>query len=284
MAEQRKYSAAEVQEILRRAADKSAATQDELDHDDLVAAAREAGIDPAAVEAAAGEVQADRAHEDVGRELRAKKRQGFLSHLSAYVIVNVALVLMSLFVTGRPWSAMVAIGWGIGLAFHLLSAFREPTREEINEFVIARGARDKALERVRDKLRERQDEHDRRARETAEKSQKKQEKQRRKEQLAQASEALESAVEQGVAAALKAAAQQIDQLSKKASDAPASTDFARYVQEKKGKGEAAPQSAASQPSRAATGVRVDASAVESTTDEAEAARSEPVVRNTKART
>lgn len=258
MAEQRKYSAAEVQEILRRAADKTAAQSDELEHDELVAAAREAGLDPSAVEAAAAEVHAGRSSEDAGRELRERKRRGFLSHLSAYLIVNVALVLMSLLVTGKPWSAAVAIGWGIGLAFHLLSAFREPTKDEIKEFVIEKEAREKALERVRDKLALKQRAHEDKLVETQRKEQKRQEKQRRKEKIAEASEALESAVEKGVAAALEAAAAQLDQLSKQGQPpASAPSEFSKYVQDKKGTNPAA-TSAPTAANAPQTGVRVDA--------------------------
>lgn len=288
MAEPRKYSAAEVQEILRRAAEKTAAQSDDLEHDELVSAAREAGLDPAAVEAAAAEVHAGRSREDAGRELREKKRKGFLSHLSAYLIVNVALVLMSLLVTGRPWSAAVAIGWGIGLAFHLLSAFREPTKDEIQEFVIEREARDKALERVRDKLASKQREHEQRQRDRDAKEQKRQEKQRRKEKIAEASEALESAVEKGVAAALEAAAAQLDQLTKQGQPpAPQPTDFSKYVQEKKATTVVTTSSAQSTTALpASTGVRVDArgaSAAEPTGDE-EQVRIDAARGNAKART
>lgn len=288
MAEPRKYSAAEVQEILRRAAEKTAAQSDDLEHDELVAAAREAGLDPAAVEAAAAEVHAGRSREDAGRELREKKRKGFLSHLSAYLIVNVALVLMSLLVTGRPWSAAVAIGWGIGLAFHLLSAFREPTKDEIQEFVLEREARDKALERVRDKLASKQREHEERQRDRDAKEQKRQEKQRRKEKIAEASEALESAVEKGVAAALEAAAAQLDQLTKQGQpQGQPPTEFSKYVQEKKGTNNV-PTSSPQSPSAASsqTGVRVDARgpAIDAPSAEEEPARIDAARSNAKART
>jgi len=288
MAEPRKYSAAEVQEILRRAAEKTASQSDELEHDELVAAAREAGLDPAAVEAAAAEVHAGRSSHDAGRELRAKKRKGFLSHLSAYLIVNVALVLMSVLVTGRPWSAAVAIGWGIGLAFHLLSAFREPTKDEIQEFVIEREARDKALERVRDKLASKQREHEERQRDREAKEQKRQEKQRRKAKIAEASEALESAVEKGVAAVLEAAAAQLDQLTKQGQpQAPPSTDFSKYVQEKKGSSVSVASATPSATSASAqTGVRVDARGptADGAVAEEERSRIAPARGNTKART
>jgi hypothetical protein len=288
MAEPRKYSAAEVQEILRRAAEKTAAQSDDLEHDELVSAAREAGLDPAAVEAAAAEVHAGRLREDAGRELRERKRKGFLSHLSAYLIVNVALVLMSLLVTARPWSAVVAIGWGIGLAFHLLSAFREPTKDEIQDFVLEREAREKALARVRDKLASKQREHEERQRDRDAKEQKRQEKKRRKQKIADASEALESAVEKGVAAVLEAAAAQLDQLTKQGQpQGQHPSEFSKYVQEKK-RSTAAPTSSTHSSSAAPsqTGVRVDARepAIDAPSAGEERVRIDAARSNAKART
>lgn len=255
MADPRKYTSAEVQEILRRAASKSQDTSDSLEHDDLVAAAREAGLDPAAVEAAALEVASARSTEDAGRELREQKRRGFLSHLSAYVIVNGALLLMSLLATGRPYSLTVAIGWGIGLAFHLLGALREPTRDDVREYLIEREAREQALQRVRDKLADTQRAHEARAADRARKEHQRDEKRRRKEQIEGAKDALESAVQQGVTAVLKAAASEIDARVQSKSKPESDSEFARYVREKKG-GSAA--SAPAPASAAATGVRVDA--------------------------
>lgn len=270
MAEGRKYSADEVHEILRRAAEKSAAraSSDEgLEHDALVAAAREAGLDPAAVEQAAAELDASRSLDSARRELVTERRQGFFSHLSAYVIVNLALVLFALFVTGKPYSLVVAIGWGIGLAFHLLSTVRAPTDREVERFQQERRAEQEALDRALAKTdarrKAREEKERRRAEERARSESKEREKQARKEKLREASEALESAVEKGVAAALEVAASKIESIAKPHSAAGASTDFARYVDEKKrGTSSAAPAAGSTSATDAsgakgATGVRVD---------------------------
>src|SRR5512134_1425890 len=51
------------------------------------------------------------------------KGRKFLSHLSTYVVVIGALFLINLLTSGlgEPWFLFPAIGWGIGLAFHLFS-------------------------------------------------------------------------------------------------------------------------------------------------------------------
>jgi hypothetical protein len=264
MAEERKYSAAEVHEILRRAAEKSASKDSEpaLAHSDLVAAAREAGIDPAEVERAAREVDAQRGEVDAAAELRAKNRRGFLSHLTAYVVVNLALWLFSLVVAGASWGLVPAIGWGIGLVFHLLSAMREPTREQVLRFMRERAAVAEAVARSQARSDERRaaraQKEAKKAEEAARKEQKRQQKEQTKEKLREASEAFESAVEQGVTAALRAAAVQIDALAKKADPVePSPTDFQQYIQQKKGgPAQQAPQ--APQAQSLNTGVRVDA--------------------------
>ena len=48
-----------------------------------------------------------------------KDRKGFLAHLMAYAIVNVALLaLWAMSGRGYYWPMWTAFGWGIGVAFH----------------------------------------------------------------------------------------------------------------------------------------------------------------------
>lgn len=273
MAESRKYTADEVHEILRRAAEKTAArasADDGLEHDALVAAAREAGLDPAAVEQAAAELDESRSLDAARRELVTEKRQGFFSHLSAYAIVNIALVLLAVFVTGKPYSLVVAIGWGIGLAFHLLSALRAPTDRDVERFQKERRAEQEALDRALAKTdarrKSREEKERRRADERAKSESKQREKEARKEKIREASEALETAVEKGVAAALEAAASTIESMAKPAAPTNAPTDFSRYVDDKK-RGSAAPTTSTSNAptnttsnatgATGATGVRIE---------------------------
>lgn len=71
-------------------------------------------------------------------ELRrlARKRAGFKRHLYIYVIVNIFLVLTNFFTSPMvPWSAGPLLGWGLGLAFHGLFAYRAaPGTLEEKEF------------------------------------------------------------------------------------------------------------------------------------------------------
>jgi cytochrome b561 len=59
---------------------------------------------------------------------RLKKRSEFWAHLAAYLLVNALLVTIWLVVSGRGlfWPLFPLFGWGIGLFFHAMDAFRRP--------------------------------------------------------------------------------------------------------------------------------------------------------------
>ena len=59
------------------------------------------------------------------RRVTAKKE--FFTHLAAYVIVNAGLILIYAMTTwgGYPWFIWPLFGWGIGLAFHLVTMLNE---------------------------------------------------------------------------------------------------------------------------------------------------------------
>ena len=56
---------------------------------------------------------------------RVEEKKGFYSHLAAYVIVNIGLILIWAFLAGGgfPWFLFPLLGWGIGLTFHFLGVF-----------------------------------------------------------------------------------------------------------------------------------------------------------------
>ncbi|MFC2021038.1 2TM domain-containing protein [Chloroflexota bacterium] len=56
---------------------------------------------------------------------RVEEKKGFYSHLTAYVVVNIVLVLVWAFAAGGgyPWFLWALGGWGIGLLFHFLGVF-----------------------------------------------------------------------------------------------------------------------------------------------------------------
>jgi hypothetical protein len=58
-------------------------------------------------------------------EKRVKAKKDFYSHLTAYICVNIFLIIIWAFVAGRgfPWFIFPLCGWGIGIAFHFLGVF-----------------------------------------------------------------------------------------------------------------------------------------------------------------
>ena len=55
---------------------------------------------------------------------RVEEKKGFYSHLVAYILVNILLVVIWA-ATGRgfPWFVFPLSGWGIGILFHFLGTF-----------------------------------------------------------------------------------------------------------------------------------------------------------------
>jgi hypothetical protein len=55
---------------------------------------------------------------------RVKARKDFYSHLSAYIVVNILLVIIwAATGAGFPWFIFPLGGWGIGILFHFLGTF-----------------------------------------------------------------------------------------------------------------------------------------------------------------
>lgn len=116
MADERRYSEREVQAILERAVVHDRG--DELTHDDLLAAAHEAGISSEAVEKAALEVDGWRAGEAARERILARRRAGFISHLWAFIAVQLFLLAINLITSPRYlWVVFPLLGWGLGLFF-----------------------------------------------------------------------------------------------------------------------------------------------------------------------
>lgn len=64
---------------------------------------------------------------------RLRKRSEFWGHLVAYVLVNTMLVLVWFFADGDRgffWPMFPLFGWGVGLFFHSMDAFRRPPSED----------------------------------------------------------------------------------------------------------------------------------------------------------
>lgn len=136
-----KYTRDEVEAILSRAA---SGERGEMSHDELVEAAREAGIDPGAVEAAATEVREQRQLVVARARRRDRRRRKFFAHLRSYLLVNAALFGIDFLPDGDiGWAFFPLIGWGIGLAFDAMSRLgpEDPDAAEARDL--------KELERLR---------------------------------------------------------------------------------------------------------------------------------------
>jgi hypothetical protein len=130
----RVYSKEEADAILGRAIELQGHGET-TSHSDLAASAREIGISPDALERAANEVLAGRRDDQALRALRARQWRGFLAHLVPYVCVGVLLGFINVLTRGFPWAVIPMLGWGVGLASHLL-AVALPDEEKLRRLVV----------------------------------------------------------------------------------------------------------------------------------------------------
>jgi hypothetical protein len=116
----RVYTDDEVNAILSRAIDRQRVGSPEgLTHEELLAVARDAGIAPDAVEAAAVEI-AERRETDLDREdVLRRLRSGFRGHFFTYLFVMAFLVMVNGMTTSYPWAVWPALAWGLALALHM---------------------------------------------------------------------------------------------------------------------------------------------------------------------
>ncbi len=140
MTNERRYSDREVRTILERAAQHE--HSDGLSHEDLLAAAREAGIDTAAVEKAAQELDGLQARDEARERIIARRRSGFFSHLWAFIGVQLFLLALNLLTTpGYLWFLFPLLGWGLGLFFAARHGFSDTVSERGISREMTRGAR-----------------------------------------------------------------------------------------------------------------------------------------------
>lgn len=59
---------------------------------------------------------------DVLAQRRARAKLGWFCHAAIYVVVNLALIVLSLS-QGRHWAVFPLLGWGLGLFFHGLGVW-----------------------------------------------------------------------------------------------------------------------------------------------------------------
>jgi hypothetical protein len=124
------YTRDEVEEILRRALQ----TQplETLSHEDLVAAAVEAGIDADDVEAAAKQIEEEREVRVEEERIVNARKQRFLQSIYTYAVVNSGLFLIDIMSGPGWWVQWVLGGWGIALALGARRALM-PDRSRLRE-------------------------------------------------------------------------------------------------------------------------------------------------------
>jgi hypothetical protein len=115
---ERTYTDAQVREILRRAVERGTDAGG-LGHDDLMAAAREVGIGPEAVETAITELEAEGELQEELAKLRGERRHDLASNFVTWAIVNAGLFGID-WATGGGWWFYWPLGtWGIFLLLRL---------------------------------------------------------------------------------------------------------------------------------------------------------------------
>jgi len=239
------FSRDEVEEILRRATEHAnAATGDGILHEELLEAAREAGLDPASIDAAAAELAAQREDRreltEARVEIEEERRRGFLQGLLTYFVVGLFLTGINLTVAKGPWAVWVLAIWGLFMALRGTRLFFAPNADRI----------EKRVEKKRRKRTAAQKRAERRDKATAWSQRLRDEmaaSARRADDAARASRNFEEAVDSGVQALLGV-------LSRKVRDAAAaaeasergraSSDFNRFVErQRRARGEPVPSPA-----------------------------------------
>jgi hypothetical protein len=225
---QRSYTREEMEEILRRAAERTQAAEDGVRHDDLIAAAREAGIDPDEVEAALGELGAERTAEAAAARWTRIRRQRFWSHLSTYAIVMAFLASLNVLATPSVWwSLYVALAWGLFVALGARRAFLPPSDADVDR-MLAREERAAAKKAKREERKRAAEAWQKRWREIGEEARLAAERRRvQGSPLARAEKEIDRAIEEGVNALVGALTKRAETAAREVR-APR-TDFERYV-------------------------------------------------------
>ncbi|MEW6554636.1 MAG: 2TM domain-containing protein [Actinomycetota bacterium] len=116
------------------------------------AAATDATAPPAPMPPRAAQPYGEQARAETPQEIaerRVKQKLELWWHLGSYVIVNVFLIIIwAITGAGYPWFVWVMIGWGIGVAFHLMHYFMD---------VHGESRRQRMIQKEMDRLQRRQD-------------------------------------------------------------------------------------------------------------------------------
>ncbi|MEM9860333.1 MAG: 2TM domain-containing protein [Myxococcota bacterium] len=144
----RRYTDDEVDAILSAALE--ASPDEGIDHEDLVAAGAEIGLDPDAIARAADRIEARREDEkdvaELTAEARKKRTARFISHLSTFAIVTAFLFAVDLLTGPGIWAHWVLLSWGMLVA---LQGSRLLQEEPIPKKALKKRRREREKERQR---------------------------------------------------------------------------------------------------------------------------------------
>jgi len=129
MAEPR-YTDEEAREILRRALASDQAAQEGLHHQDLIDAAAEVGISPEAMTRAADELRMEQAALTVLDERTRGRRSRWWSSLLTFATVNGFLFALDTLTPGGPWYYWPLLIWGFFVALGGLRAYLPKGEDE----------------------------------------------------------------------------------------------------------------------------------------------------------
>ncbi len=218
--EGRTYTDQELEAILRRALEQQSAQGDGFGHDELVAAAREVGLDDQAVERAIAELSRERTEAQIVEGLRAKRRQRWVRHLVTYLAVVGGFLGLHLLGLVGLWVYWMAVGWGIGLVLDTYGKLRAPTDEEVERERQRLDRKERRRRKAEARLEARRQQAEQRAQRAA-----------RRQQRAETGKQVERVVEEGVALLLTVAAKKIREATEQMDrgQAPPETEFGRYV-------------------------------------------------------
>lgn len=131
----KRYTTDEVRGILALAIERQEQkkeTGQRLGFDDLLAAAREVGVDEDVLREAGHILRKQREDADsraefsASRALRIRRgKRSFKIHLGAWGIFCIAFLILGFFVEALPWTLIPGLFWGIGVAMHGVVAFTE---------------------------------------------------------------------------------------------------------------------------------------------------------------
>lgn len=219
----RSYTDDEVEAIFRRALERQQTAGEGFGREELVAAAREMGLDEAALDHAAREVEKERSEEALRLAVQRKKRERWLRHLVSYLVIAGGLLGMHLAGMAGVWVIWMAFIWGSFLALHTFGTLRGPSEEEIGK---ARRRRDRRARRAA-KARARAERRRQRA-------EARRDHQRRAARKSEVGEELERVIEDGVSLLLGVAAQKLREANAQLErgERPQGP-FGRYVAQKK---------------------------------------------------